>query len=46
MFPMLWQLRFNHSQQPRVGEQIEKMDGIDFLSAFGKMTFAVGQLDS
>ena len=31
------------SQHPRVGEQIEKMVGIDFLSTLGKATLLFGR---
>ena len=37
------QPRLNRSQHPRVGEQIEKMVGIDFLSTFGKAALLLGR---
>ena len=37
------QLRGLDPQHPRVGEQIEKMVGIDFLSLFGKVTLLLGR---
>ena len=40
---MLRQLRLNRSQHPRVGEQIKKMVGIDFLSLFGNVTLLLGR---
>ena len=42
-FPVFRQLCLNHSQHPRIGEQVEKMVGIDFLSTLGKATLLLGR---